>query len=141
MDDDDYKNIYEDFSGWLKFIEAKNLAFLTIQLGALYAILKLQNVRIGLTSVAFLVSIFILLTSLIPRIDKTSKNVVYFGSWIDKDTAEISKLEKSYKTQCKDIALVISKKSKKFRYSLFIFILAILYGLFVNWNIIGKLFC
>ena len=108
-----YMKIYEDFSNWLKFVEAKMLALFTIQIGVIYYILGLDEVNIKIIPFALgLVGISLLLHSLLPKIDYNSENILYYGSWINNYLLinPIHDFENMYERQCKDFAHLIDKK-------------------------------
>lgn len=120
-----YEKIYKDFSDWLRFTEAKILATLTIQIGFLYFIVKVEelsykNMVIFLGTIASILLIY----SISPKINDKSKNVLYYGAWSNKevDTKEIKITDSDYWHQCNDLSVIIKKKMFLLRLSTLIFI-------------------
>lgn len=128
----DLKEIYDDTSGWLKFIEAKLAVFLTFETGLIYFLIKLNEgheknllfLILGLIGV--LVSIILIIWALLPTINK-SLNPLYFMSWTDKgfDYTDSIKNE-HYKKQIREVAQVSKRKMCFLRYSIIIYVLSII---------------
>ena len=132
MSYDELKAIYDDTSGWLKFIEAKLAVFLTFETGLIYFLLKLNEgheknflfLILGLIGV--LVSIILIIGALLPTINKSS-NPLHFMSWTDKgyDYTDSIKCE-HYKKQIREVAQVSKRKMCFLRYSIIIYVLSII---------------
>lgn len=132
MSYDELKAIYDDTSGWLKFIEAKLAVFLTFETVLIYFLLKLNEgheknflfLILGLIGV--LVSIILIIGALLPTISKSS-NPLYFMSWTDKgyDYTDSIKYE-HYKKQIREVAQVSKRKMCFLRYSLIIYVFSII---------------
>ncbi|MHC5373124.1 hypothetical protein ACYSNU_04920 [Enterococcus sp. LJL120] len=121
-----YEKIYKDFSDWLKFTEAKILATLTIQIGLLYFIYKVENMNYKNLMIAIgTVVCIILIFSIVPKLNTKSDNVLYYGSWLNKDfnTKDKTIEDFDYWKQCSDLAYLIKKKMIFFRVSIILLML------------------
>lgn len=132
MSYDELKAIYDDTSGWLKFIEAKLAVFLTFETGLIYFLIKLNEgheknlLFLILELIGVLVSIILIIGALLPTINK-SLNPLYFMSWTDKgyDYTDSIKHE-HYKKQIREVAQVSKRKMCFLRYSIIIYVLSII---------------
>ncbi|WP_105107506.1 Pycsar system effector family protein [Streptococcus suis] len=125
------KNIYDDTTGWLKFIEAKLTAFLTFETGLFYFIAKLKTdfslsfcLVISLVGVG--ISILTLLYALLPTISKTI-NPFYFLTWSDDEfhfTSEVN-FEELYEEQIRQLSKVAKKKMSLLRFSVIVYTLSV----------------
>lgn len=121
-----YEKIYKDFSDWLKFTEAKILATLTIQIGLLYFIYKVDTMSYKKLVIALgIIACIILVLSIVPNMDAKSSNVLYYGSWLNKsiDTKNIQIEDSDYWNQCNDLVDIIKKKINLFRISILLLLI------------------
>lgn len=123
---DDLKKIYENTEGWLKFIEAKLMAMLTIETGLGYFIFKSKIFEDSATVfqiffiLIIIVAVGILISKICPSYNDKRINPLYFYSWVNNDNfGSISSTD--YEEQIKDLALVIMRKSNGLRLSIFLY--------------------
>ncbi|MGT2885098.1 hypothetical protein ACVRZS_09330 [Streptococcus ferus] len=127
-----WKDVYDDTSLWLKFVEAKVTAFLTFETGLFYFVSKLKTGSDCtfwrcLSLLGIFISIFLLLLALLPKTSKTG-NPLYFLTWSDDDFSVPQKFEESvsYEQLVRALAKVTKAKMEKLKFSLIIYFISIL---------------
>lgn len=122
MEVEDLRKIYESTENWLKFVEAKLIAFLTFETGLSYFIFKTDIFsKLGIVSqvvfvIALCSAIALLVWNVLPRTNNRS-NPLYYHSWLNTEIFG-TVTEKDYQQQIKDLAVIIEKKSKGIKYSI-----------------------
>lgn len=125
------KNIYDDTTGWLKFIEVKLTTFLTFETGLFYFIGKLYTKKtiepcFILGVIGVFISIIIILNALLPTVSK-SGNPLYFITWKGKYTfPDNINISDNYERQIKAMAIVTERKMQALRCSMLIYVVAII---------------
>lgn len=125
---DDLKKIYENTESWLKFIEAKLMAMLTIETGLGYFIFKSNIFGDSATvfQIFFIVLIIaavgVLISKIWPSFNVKRINPLYFYSWINNDSDSFEAISSTdYEKQIKDLSLVIVRKSNGLKLSIFLY--------------------
>lgn len=127
----EWKYVYDDTTGWLKFIEAKLTAFLTFETGLFYFVAKLKtdftlNFCLTISLIGIGVSIFILLLALIPRKSKIG-SPLYYLTWSEDSYKLPSDFneEKAYEKQIRVLSKIARKKMEFLKFSLILYVFSL----------------
>lgn len=122
--------IYSEYKEWLKFIEAKIVAFLTIESGLFFFLIKILYTnevkgqwRLRIISGLFLMALamLMLIKAFIPGKVKSS-NILNYESFRNNEEKNFVISSNDYEEQIRDISKVICRKVDRIRMSIKIFI-------------------
>jgi hypothetical protein len=127
------RNVYDDTTGWLKFIEAKLTAFLTFETGLFYFVAKLvtttnNKIWIFISEIGIFLAILLIVIALLPQY-KQSSNPLYFMTWTRENyhlsDEYSSSNENDYESQIRALATVIKKKMVLLKWSIILYVISI----------------
>ncbi len=125
------QEVYQSTIDWLKFLEAKIIAVLTLESGFFYCIFKMdifQNMNCIkiICCLCSILSIGLLVWGIFPRFSNNTNNPLYYQSWLHKSLISSKVNEQHYVEQLQLIVRIINQKTKLLKFSLLTFSLAII---------------
>lgn len=126
MSIENLREVYQNAIDWLKFIEAKILALLTLESGFFYLVFSMDSFqKMNCIKIIYcllnIVSIGLLVWGVFPRTSNNTNNPLYYQSWLHNNLMSSVIDKNSYAEQLQAIVKIIDRKTKLLKSSLFIF--------------------
>ncbi|MXQ49611.1 hypothetical protein GRB29_09620 [Streptococcus pneumoniae] len=129
------KNVYDDTSGWLKFVEAKLTAFLTFETGLFYFVAKLVTISnnklcLLVTGIGIFLAILLIIIALLPQYNEDNTNPLYFMTWTSGQYRLAENYDflnsEDYESQIRDLSKTVKRKMVFLKYSIILYTISIL---------------
>lgn len=126
MTKENLQEVYQNTIDWLKFIEAKIIALLTLESGFFYLVFSTDSFKnLNCIKIVYclsnMLSIGLLVWGIFPRASHNTNNPLYYRSWLHDNLVNKKIDSNSYVEQLRAIVKIIDKKTSLLKYSLFIF--------------------